>query len=123
MQAKLAFDHKYAPIAGREKAGTVAKTGTVIDHPQAYLLVLQGAARPHDQECRERCCRACKLADGDLDAEVEFRVSRYKKVHKGIHPDDYEAFDSGEMVGYDPATGEKIPGPNAEYDGPLEGVK
>lgn len=51
---------------------------------------------------------------------VKYLIHRQNPVCKGIAAEDYEDFYAGRMVGYDPETGKPIPGPNAEYDGPLE---
>lgn len=81
--------------------------GTIIDHPQAAILVQMGVAEPVDEECRE----ACNMTD----EQIEAAKAAYPKLQAGIHPDDSEAYDRGEMVGYNP-DGSWIHGPNAPID-------
>ena len=75
---------------------------------------MAGVAVPEDEECRLKC---------DLSPEeLARRQHAYRRL--AIHPDDWEAFDRGEMVGYDDA-GRPIPGPNwcgglADYEGGVE---
>lgn len=80
------------------------KVGAVIDHPKAHFLVQNGCAEPADDECRDAAGMTAESA-----AEAQ-RV--YERTNKGIHPDDFEDFDAGRMVGYD-GEGNPIPGPNA----------
>ena len=78
--------------------------GTVVDHPDAHLLVKAGAAMPADDECAQRCAMT---AEAMAAAE-----RRWERANKGIAAEDYAAFDAGEMVGYNP-DGTPIPGPHA----------
>ena len=78
--------------------------GTVIDDPEAYLLVQLGVAIPVDEEATR--------AAGMSELQMNHAQRAYQKVSLGIHPEDYERFDSGEMAGYY-ADGSEIPGPNA----------
>lgn len=82
--------------------------GTIIDHPQAAQLVERGVARCADGECEQ--------AVSITEDEWQTRNHRYEPMSQGIDIEDYDAYFAGEMVGYDPNTGEPIPGPNA----PLE---
>jgi hypothetical protein len=77
--------------------------GTVIDNPDSWLLVTHGVAIPDDEECR--------IKAGMTPAEMVQQQHVYNRLAAGIHPDDWAAFDAGEMIGYD-AQGRKIPGPN-----------
>ena len=70
------------------------RSGTVIDHPKAYFLVKQGVAEPADAECA--------TAAGMTPETFEAAKKAYDKVSKGIHPEDYEAYEQGLMVGYKP---------------------
>lgn len=101
--------------------GTVEKdgqwywpAGTVEDHPRAYMLVRMGTAEPADEECEQRA---------NMSAEQMAMAQRNARaVAKGIQPEDYGRFFSGELAGYNP-DGSEIPGPNhipEAYDGPLE---
>jgi hypothetical protein len=80
--------------------------GTVIDHPDAHMLVRQGCAVPADDEC----ARAVADMTPERTAAAQ---AHYEMVAKGIHPDDYEAYQAGAMVGYTPE-GDWQPGPNFE---------
>jgi hypothetical protein len=82
--------------------GQVAPAGEVIDHPNAWRLVRMGVAEPADDECR---------AKADMSPEKMERAKvRYERTDLGIHPEDFAAFDSGWMVGYDHGEGgEKTP--------------
>lgn len=78
--------------------------GTEINHADAFWLVRMGVAEPADE--------ACHLAHGLTPDELQAAQDAYEKVDRGIHPNDYAAYDRGEMVGYDP-NGKPVPGPNA----------
>ena len=88
----------------------VAPAGTVIDDPDCYWLVRQGVAEPVDEECAVKA---------GMNPE-QFAAARkaYERTDKGIHPEDYAAFDAGEMIGYDDQ-GNPLPGPNTPYEGSL----
>lgn len=77
--------------------------GTVIDHPDAYLLVRLGCAESVDAECAEKAARSPQQLAQARKAQ--------ERTSRGIHPDDFEAYDRGEMIGYE-ADGSPIPGPN-----------
>lgn len=80
--------------------------GTLIEHRQAALLVRMGVAEPADEECRQRVV--------NMTPERMAAASHsYDRLEKGIAPDDFEAFDEGLMVGYNP-DGSWIEGPNYE---------
>ena len=79
--------------------------GTVIDHPDAWRIVRRGMAVPEDDECRERC--------GMNNAQIALAQKAHERLAAGIHPDDFDAYESGAMVGYN-ADGSWKPGPN--YD-------
>lgn len=78
--------------------------GTVIDHPDAYRMVKQGVAVPHDEECDRRA---------NMNKQQQ-QAAQYaaKRTSLGIAPEDFPAYDRGEMVGYY-GDGSSIPGPNA----------
>lgn len=80
--------------------------GTIIEHPEAFRLVRLGAAEPADEECAQRA---------NMTTE-QMRVAQHhqRRTAAGIHPEDFEAFDRGEMAGYYP-DGSFIPGPNASH--------
>lgn len=106
MRAKLIRRLEMAPGHPEWKAGQKQwlEVGTVLDHPQAYLLVRQGCAEPADDECEKR---SAMTNSQKIQAQAA-----YRRLEKGIHPDDFEAFDAGLIDGYDPETGEAVPGPN-----------
>lgn len=130
-KCKLVRDLEYGPSAGPRLAGTIAAVGTVLETETAHLLVCNGDAVPHDDECARRCYRKLfpKQAVDDVLSEDELNqlklrvtqlIRQKDPVAAGIHPEDYDDFFAGKMTGYDPDTGDPSPGPNAEYDGPLE---
>jgi len=83
--------------------------GSIIDHPDAYMLVKMGTAKPADAEC---------TAAAGMTSEQQAVAQRMQVlVAKGIHPDDYQAYFDGQMIGYD-ANGDWLPGPNYtdQYD-------
>jgi hypothetical protein len=80
--------------------------GTIIEHEDAYRLVMMGCAEPADEECASKVPpRTPEQTAAKLDA--------YKKMDAGIAPEDREAWDRGWMRGYTP-DGNWIPGPNAD---------
>lgn len=82
------------------------KAGTVVEGHNVYLLVRHGAAEAADEECAK--------AAGMTPESSAAAKKAYEKVSKGIHPEDYEAFDAGLMRGYKPDGKEGdtwIPGP------------
>lgn len=81
----------------------IKRSGTVIDHQDAYRLVQMGVAEPADRECAEKA--------GVTPEAFEAAKAAYERVSRGIHPDDYEAYRLGLMIGYNP-DGSWIPGPN-----------
>ncbi|MGA2035879.1 MAG: hypothetical protein ABSG68_26830 [Thermoguttaceae bacterium] len=81
----------------------IRPAGSELENPEAYLLVRMGCAEPADPEC--------EAAHGMGPEQLAAARTAYVRVAAGIHPDDYAAFDAGEMVGYD-ADGRPIPGPN-----------
>jgi len=86
---------------GIKPKGTVLQSEPT-DTLGVWHLVRQGVAEPVDEECRRRANRTPE--------QIARAAAAYEKVSRGIHPEDYDAFDRGEMTGYD-ASGEPIPGP------------
>lgn len=78
--------------------------GAVIEHEEAYKLVRLGVAVPADEECAARA----KMSQ----ERIEKALHAADRVAAGIHPEDYELFDSGRILGYNP-DGSYITGPNA----------
>jgi hypothetical protein len=90
--------------------------GTVLSSPphrvrDIVALVQMGCAEPADEECDK--------AAGMTPERIAIAAHAYERVHRGIHPDDYEAYEAGLMTGYNP-DGSFIPGPNAEREGEPE---
>ena len=92
------------PPEKRNKTEWVYPIGTIIAHPTAFRLVQMGVAIPEDD--------ACTSAANMKDAQISVAQKAYERVSKGIHPEDYDKFDRGEILGYNP-DGSYIPGPNA----------
>lgn len=109
MKAKLIRDLKAAPSAEQdtrmeERDGVRWwPEGTVLEDARAFRLVQQGVAEPADEECEE--------AAAMTPAMMAAAQAAQDRIH--IHPDDFEAFEAGKMIGYD-EDGEWIPGPNFE---------
>lgn len=79
------------------------KVGAVIDDPMVFRLVQMGVAEPADNECEKRA--------NMTPAKMAAAIHAYERTNKGIHPDDFERYESGELAGYD-TDGSDIPGPN-----------
>lgn len=90
----------------RRGVGLFAPVGTLLDDPDCWRIVLMGQADAADDECRERTVQTPEQREATLQAA--------KRLAAGIHPDDFAAFDAGEMTGYH-ANGTPIPGPNAKH--------
>jgi hypothetical protein len=52
------------------------KYGDIVDHPDAFLLVLHGLATPEDDECKE----VCNLTDED----IQVKLHAYDRLSKGM---------------------------------------
>ena len=81
--------------------------GAEHEHPDVWKLVFNGCAEPADEECEQRCAG---WRDGLAD-----RLHARDRLAKGIHPDDFDKYDRGEIDGYNP-DGSYIPGPNARAE-------
>lgn len=79
------------------------KLNAILDMPDVWMLVQQGCAVPEDDGCRLRANRTPQ--------QMAAAQHAYSKVAMGIHPDDYELFDAGAILGYLP-NGDYKPGPN-----------
>jgi hypothetical protein len=80
------------------------KNGAVLDHPHSWMLVEAGAAEPADDECEQRVART-----PEQHAAAQLAYSR---IEAKILPKDFALFDAGYIAGYDPVTGNYLPGPN-----------
>jgi hypothetical protein len=101
-------DSRGKPLSRRVPAGHV------IDRADSWKLVRLGKARPADEEC----ARAAGMTEQEMQAAIQAQA----RISRGILPEDWAAFDRGEMDGYD-ADGNPIPGPNAaptEEDPPYQ---
>ena len=83
--------------------GNKLPVGLEIEHVQAPLLVQMGCAEPADEECRAKANMSA--------AQMAAARYAYERVDRGIDPEDYDAYDKGYMVGYNP-DGSWKPGPN-----------
>ncbi len=81
----------------------VMPIGTVIEDPQAFMLVRMGVAEPADEECER--------AHGMTPEQLAEARRVYPRTEAGIHPEDFELWDAGVIVGYNP-DGSYKPGPN-----------
>ena len=98
MDVRVGYNPNKTPIIEKRPAGTI------ITDPMAYMLVRMGAAEPADEEC----LRAANMTSEQFaDA-----VYAQQRTAAGIHPDDFAAYDRGEMIGYERGTLKPIPGPN-----------
>ena len=57
-----------------------------------------------DDECKKKVNRTPE--------QLSIAQYQYTRTRKGIHPDDFERYDNGEIDGYN-IDGSDIPGPNA----------
>lgn len=69
-----------------------AERGHVIHHWDAHKLVRQGVAVPNDKDCARRV--------GMSDDALEKVQKSYERAARGIDPDDWGAYERGEMDGY-----------------------
>lgn len=104
MKARLLRQLEWGP-SSRKKGW--APVGTVIDDPRSYVLVRQGVAEPADAECEEKANRTPE--------QLATARCAYERTSRGIHPEDFPAYDAGQMTGYFP-DGSHIPGPNAAQE-------
>ncbi len=102
MKCKLFEDTPAAPTLPPNK--DILPAGTIIDNPNAYLLVQIGMAEAADEECEKKANRT--------PAQLNQARYEYSRTKKGIHPDDYARYDAGEIDGYN-GDGTTKPGPNA----------
>lgn len=79
---------------------------TELDWQDVYLLVRAGCAEPLDEECA--------IAADMTEEQLKRAQYSYKRADAGIHPEDFDAYAAGEMVGYY-SDGTWIPGPNATH--------
>lgn len=84
-----------------------APPGTLVDDSNCWRLVLQGIAEAADEDCR--------LWTVQTDEQRAAMQQAAKRLAAGIDPDDFAAFDAGEMIGYD-GDGNVVPGPNAKVE-------
>lgn len=98
-----------------------APPGATLEHPDCHYLVSQCCAEPADDECRAKTQRtpaqlAPKTAwhaetDGFREVTIPTIEWAALRLQRGIHPDDFERYAAGEILGYTP-DGEYVPGPN-----------
>lgn len=89
--------------------------GAVIEGPQTHWLVKFGAAIPADDACRMRAFMT--------DEQMQQAQYAQERTSRGISVDDFEKYDKGQIVGYNP-DGSYVPGPNyAELIAELEALE
>lgn len=106
MKCRLLHDTQNAkPDTGYKPAGTVLDVRVDKRYKPAHIITLVqlGAAEPADDECLVGCQRTRE--------QLAAAQRAYNRCRHGIHPDDFAAFDSGQIVGYD-KKGNLVPGPN-----------
>lgn len=84
----------------------IQPAGTIFDLPDSYKLVQHGAAESLDDEAR--------AAAGMTEQELRRVQYSQLRTSRGIVPEDFEAYDAGEIIGYYP-NGDPKPGPNATH--------
>lgn len=84
--------------------------GTVISDPLAWVHIRNGNADPADDEAE---------SFRQTNEERQRSQHAFDRTSAGIQPEDFAAYDAGEMLGYD-SEGEIIPGPNALPPEPSE---
>ena len=89
-----------------EQRSGLKPAGTEINHPDAFKLVRMGIADPIDDDCKAMVRRTPEQLLAARHA--------YIRTTKGIHPEDFDAYDRGMMVGYN-ADGSPKPGPAAAH--------
>lgn len=70
------------------------KIGTTISHPKAFRLVQLGVAVPADKECEDKVRTILPMMDR--------LIFLGKRSERGIHMDDFKAYEDGLMTGYKP---------------------
>lgn len=100
---------------GHYQPVTFWKRGAILAFPDCFMLVRMGVAEPVDEACMQR---ARMTPDSMLKA-----AHAYERMVRGILPSDFELYDRGAIVGYEP-DGSYTPGPNwAEYQAELNAVE
>jgi len=93
--------------SGRVQRMAFWRCDVVFDNEWGPEMVRAGIAVPLDDECRNACERTAE--------QIAAAQKAYARTNAGIHPEDFEAYDKGYMVGY--RDGKWIPGPNyAEWE-------
>lgn len=87
---------------GQYEMVTFFKKGALLEEKHAFRLVQQGCAVPADDACRQRARRTPQ--------QMKEAQRAYERLHRGIHPDDFDLYDKGYIVGYEP-DGSYKPGP------------
>lgn len=85
------------------------EVGESIEGPECWRLVCVGLCKAADDECSQTVMQ--KVTQRELTSARR----TYEARSKGIRPEDYRAFELGQMIGYD-ETGHWVPGPNYEDD-------
>lgn len=103
MQIRLpAYPHLTAEHLVERDGHIYALPGCIDSSPDAYKCVRAGFAIPVDDECRD-------AAGMTIEQWKEARFM-HDRAQLRVHPEDYDAYAKGYMIGYD--KGKWIPGPN-----------
>lgn len=70
----------------------IYKAGRELEGPDVVKLVRMGFAEPADEECEK--------AHGMTEEQLLKARFAAMRTAKGIHPDDFEAYDAGVITGY-----------------------
>ncbi len=106
---EAAWEYRQTMRNKRMQAVPFFKRGAILEEPNCFMLVEMGCALPADKECQEAC--------GMTPDQIRSACKAYDRLALGIHPSNFEAFDRGEMVGYNP-DGSNKPGPNFKPEKP-----
>lgn len=94
----------------------IVPAGTLVDHPEAYLKCLVGAAIPADDECAFALAGLTlaewQAKNPDVVAELQ---ARYAEIEAGIHPEDLELFRAGKITGYRAEFDPQTEPPSAQF--------
>lgn len=99
---------------GRTEVAHFWKLGAIIPDPpsspnsRGAMLVRMGVAVPANAECQE--------AAGMTPLQMAAAQKAQDRTRAGIHPEDFDLYDAGMIIGYSPdgSNGGYLPGPNWE---------
>jgi len=115
MKATTIVDTTGVEIRDGERHEFPRPAGETVNHPDAWKLVAMGIAKPADEECLARCDQWAAKRGKPLEQCMAEAFHAHVRTRAGIHPEDFEKFDRGEITGYNP-DGSFKPGPNAKSE-------